>query len=154
MALATGCPGTKRRATERFGRPGDDYLVKPCALSEPLARLEALTRRPAPAPGQVRMRFVDLELDVVSREIVRGGRRIDLTPREFHILEDFLRHARQVVTRSMLAIRAETPADRQPFHIYEDPTGEVIAANLPRWPRSSADPWLRFELEEFEWDGG
>ena len=81
---------------------GDDYLVKPFALSELLARLEALARRPAPQSDPVRMKFGDLELDLVTREVTRSGRHIDLTPREFRILDYFLRHARQVVTRSML----------------------------------------------------
>jgi two-component system OmpR family response regulator len=81
---------------------GDDYLVKPFALSELLARLEALLRREAPVGERVRLAFVGLEMDLVAREVRRGGRRIDLTPREFRILEYLMRHAGQVVTRSML----------------------------------------------------
>ena len=53
-----------------------------------------------------------------------------------------------------LEMRAETPAERAAFHVLEAPAGNPVATNLPRWPATSAAPWLRFELEEFEWQGG
>ena len=83
---------------------GDDYLVKPFAFSELLARLEALARRAksaVEAPSTV-LRAADLELDLLRREVRRAGKPIDLQPREFQLLEFLLRHAGQVVTRTML----------------------------------------------------
>lgn len=81
---------------------GDDYLTKPFALSELLARIEALARR-GPAPAEtVRLSLADLEMDLLARQVRRAGRLLDLTDREFRILEQLLRHREQVVTRSML----------------------------------------------------
>jgi len=83
---------------------GDDYLVKPFAFSELLARLEALERRTksgSDAPQTI-LRAADLEMDLLRREVRRNGEAIDLQPREFQLLEFLLRHAGQVVTRTML----------------------------------------------------
>jgi two-component system, OmpR family, response regulator len=83
---------------------GDDYLVKPFAFSELLARLEALARRAksgADAPTTT-LKVADLEMDLLRREVRRAGKPIDLQPREFQLLEFLLRHAGQVVTRTML----------------------------------------------------
>src|SRR6476660_9787471 len=77
----------------------DDYLVKPFALKELKARLRALLRRAEPAADGV-MRFADLELDPVAREVRRGGRPIELSRTEFSLLELFLARPRQVMTRS------------------------------------------------------
>jgi two-component system OmpR family response regulator len=80
----------------------DDYLTKPFAFSELLARLEALLRRGKSEPEQTRLQVGDLELDLVSRKVTRGGKPIELQPREFKVLEYLMRHARHVVTRTML----------------------------------------------------
>jgi two-component system, OmpR family, response regulator MprA len=80
----------------------DDYLVKPFALEELLARLRALLRRSAPGAEGVPLRFADLKLDPVSYEVRRGEREIDLTRTEFLLLELFLQHPRQVLTRSVI----------------------------------------------------
>jgi two-component system OmpR family response regulator len=84
----------------------DDYLPKPFALSELLARIEAVRRRStAPPAGDApatRLAFDDLEVDLLSRKVTRSGRRIELQPREFRLLEFLLRHQGQVVTRTML----------------------------------------------------
>ena len=80
---------------------GDDYLGKPFALSELLARVEALTRRAREQPV-TRLSVGDLELDLLSRQVRRGGQKLDLQPREFRLLEFLMRHAGQVVTRTML----------------------------------------------------
>jgi two-component system, OmpR family, response regulator len=83
---------------------GDDYLVKPFAFSELIARLEALVRRAktgGDGPETV-LRVADLEMDLLRREVRRGGAPIDLQPREFQLLEFLMRHAGQVVTRTML----------------------------------------------------
>ena len=80
----------------------DDYLVKPFAFAELLARLRALTRRGRP-DDTLRVRIGDLELDRVTRTARRGDTPIDLTPREFELLEYLLRHQGQIVSREMLA---------------------------------------------------
>jgi len=80
----------------------DDYLVKPFALPELLARIRALLRRGRPA-DVLRLKVADLELDLVSRRLVRGDRLIDLTSREFELLEYLLRHQGHLVSREMLA---------------------------------------------------
>ena len=79
----------------------DDYLVKPFALRELLARLRALLRRTEASRAGV-LRFADLELDPVAREVRRGGREIELSRTEFNLLELFLEHPRQVLTRSQI----------------------------------------------------
>ncbi len=81
---------------------GDDYLVKPFAFSELLARLEALTRRREAGTPDTALKVGDLELDLLSRVVKRAGRMIRLQPREFSLLEFLMRHVDQVVTRTML----------------------------------------------------
>ena len=83
---------------------GDDYLTKPFAFSELLARVEALLRRSAAEKNvpQTRLRVADLEMDLLSRSVTRFGKEIQLTAREFKLLEFLMRHADQVVTRTML----------------------------------------------------
>jgi len=81
---------------------GDDYLTKPFAFSELLARVEALARRGKGDGPITRLQVGDLELDLLSRQVKRAGQKIDLQPREFRLLEYLMRHAGQVVTRTML----------------------------------------------------
>jgi two-component system OmpR family response regulator len=81
---------------------GDDYLAKPFAFSELQARIEALLRRARPTTAETTLRVGDLEMDLLARELTRGGRRIELQPREFRLLEYLMRHAGQVVSRTML----------------------------------------------------
>jgi len=80
----------------------DDYLVKPFAFPELLARIRALSRRGRGEPGP-RLTAADLEVDLVTRKVERGGRVVDLTSREFDLLAYLLRHHREVVSREMLA---------------------------------------------------
>jgi two-component system, OmpR family, response regulator len=87
---------------EGLNAGGDDYLVKPFAFSELYARVIALTRRPPIVPHATHLKIEDLEMDVLKRRVTRGGTEIDLQPREFMLLEFLVRHAGQVVTRSML----------------------------------------------------
>ncbi len=79
----------------------DDYLVKPFAFDELLARIRALLRRVSPS-DDARLRLADLTLDPATREVERGGRRIDLTAKEFELLELFLRNPRQVLSREVI----------------------------------------------------
>jgi len=82
---------------------GDDYLTKPFAFVELLARIEVLARRPrAGAAPETMLRVADLELDLLARSVRRAGHAIELQPREFRLLEYLMRHAGQVVTRTML----------------------------------------------------
>jgi len=81
---------------------GDDYLTKPFAFAELLARLEALLRRGPAHAAETALRVADLEMDLVTRRVTRGGAAIELQPREFRVLEYLMRHANQVVTRTML----------------------------------------------------
>ena len=81
---------------------GDDYLAKPYAFSELLARIEGLSRRRHQGPQQTRLKAVDLEMDLLTRTVTRSGRPIILQPREFKLLEYLMRNAGHVVTRTML----------------------------------------------------
>ena len=81
---------------------GDDYLTKPFAFAELLARVEALARRGKAEPTVTRLVVEDLELDLLSRQVKRAGKKVDLQPREFRLLEYLMRHTGQVVTRTML----------------------------------------------------
>jgi two-component system, OmpR family, response regulator MprA len=80
----------------------DDYVVKPFALEELLARVRALLRRSGAVPGDEPLRFADVELDPATHEVSRGGEPIELTRTEFSLLELFLRNPRQVLTRSVI----------------------------------------------------
>ena len=81
---------------------GDDYLTKPFAFGELLARLDALLRRAQGEGASTKLEVGDLRVDLLSRKVTRGDRNIVLQPREFKLLEYLMRHADQVVTRTML----------------------------------------------------
>lgn len=81
---------------------GDDYLTKPFAFAELLARVEALSRRGKSEGPTTKLTVEDLEMDLLARQVKRAGQKIDLQPREFRLLEYLMRHAGQVVTRTML----------------------------------------------------
>ncbi|MDZ7824580.1 MAG: response regulator transcription factor [Ahrensia sp.] len=103
---------------------GDDYLTKPYAFTELLARLEALVRRGGAPDGQAQYQVGDLTLDRLSRDVKRGGETILLQPREFRLLEYLMRHGGQVVTRTMLL---ENVWD---YHF--DPQTNVIDVHISR----------------------
>jgi two-component system OmpR family response regulator len=81
---------------------GDDYVTKPFHFSELHARADAVLKRKAPAAAVETLSCADMEMNLSSRRVLRGGREIALLPREFKLLEYFLRHREQVVTRTML----------------------------------------------------
>jgi two-component system OmpR family response regulator len=81
---------------------GDDYLVKPFAFGELMARLDALVRRSQTSETETTLVLDDLSLDLLSRKVTRGAKTLNLKPREFKLLEYLMRHANQVVTRTML----------------------------------------------------
>ncbi len=99
----------------------DDYVVKPFALEELAARVRALLRRRDPDRSQNVLRFGDLTLDLMSREVRRGDRTVELTAREFELLEFFLRHPRQVLDRGLILDRIwgfEADADTHVLEVY------------------------------------
>ena len=98
ILMLTALSGTEERV-RGLDSGADDYLVKPFAYEELLARVRALLRRTAPADH---LRFADLRLDVAGRGVWRGRRQIDLTATEFDLLQHFLRHPRQVLSRDQL----------------------------------------------------
>jgi len=81
---------------------GDDYLTKPFAFSELLARVQALIRRATHSAEPTRLSVGELTLDLLTREVIRGGERIELQSREFSLLEYLMRHAGRVVTKTMI----------------------------------------------------
>ena len=110
---------------------GDDYLTKPFAFSELLARVQALIRRATHAPEPTRLTAGGLELDLVARVATRNGQKIELQPREFALLEFLLRHQGRVVTKTMIL-----------EHVYDfsfDPQTNVVDVLVHRL-RSKVDP--------------
>jgi two-component system, OmpR family, response regulator len=103
---------------------GDDYLVKPFAFAELLARVEALARRSAAVVKDTVLRVGDLRLDLVSRTVSRGGRDIDLLPREFQVLEYLVRNEGHVVPRAMLL--------QHVWDLHFDPTTNIIDVYVGR----------------------
>jgi two-component system, OmpR family, response regulator len=103
---------------------GDDYLTKPFAFSELLARVQALIRRSSGATEPTRLSAGDLAMNLITREVVRGGRRIELQPLEFSLLEYLLRNADRVVSKTMIM-----------EHVWDynfDPQTNVVEARISR----------------------
>jgi len=103
---------------------GDDYLVKPFAFAELLARVEALARRSTTVVKETVLRVGDLEMDLVSRTVSRAGREIKLLPREFQLLEYLVRHEGRVVPRAMLL--------QHVWDLHFDPTTNIIDVYVGR----------------------
>ena len=102
----------------------DDYLVKPFAFSELLARIHALARRPPIAAEQTTLAIGDLEMDLLRRRVTRAGQPIELQPREFRLLEYLMRNAGRVVTRTMLL--------EQVWDFHFDPRTSVVETHISR----------------------
>jgi two-component system OmpR family response regulator len=102
----------------------DDYLVKPFAFGELMARLEALVRRGRQAAAETTLAVGDLFMDLLSRKVTRGGRALQLQPREFKLLEFLMRHANQVVTRTMLL--------EQVWDYHFDPRTNVVDVHVSK----------------------
>ena len=95
--------GDVEQRVEGLRNGADDYLAKPFSFVELIARLEGLLRRQSQQSGQLtQLRVADLEMDLLKRSVRRGDQLLDLQPREFRLLEYLMRHAEQVVTRTML----------------------------------------------------
>jgi two-component system, OmpR family, response regulator len=103
---------------------GDDYLTKPFAFAELLARIEALLRRGAGGAHATRLKVEDLEFDLLARRVTRGGREVELTARELKLLEFLMRRAGQVVTRTMLLEGV--------WDLHFDPQSNLIDVHISR----------------------
>jgi len=103
---------------------GDDYLVKPFAFDELLARLEAMARRKEGGGPVTQLKVGDLEMDLLSHKVTRAGKSIILQPREFRLLEYLMKHAGQVVTRTMLLEKV--------WDYHFDPQTNVIDVHISR----------------------
>ena len=103
---------------------GDDYLTKPYAFSELLARIDALARRRSPEQSSSNLQLADLEMDLLKHKVSRGGKNILLQPREFRLLEYLMRHTGQVVSRTMLL--------EQVWDYNFDPQTNVIDVHISR----------------------
>jgi two-component system, OmpR family, response regulator len=118
---ALGGVGDRVRGLESGG---DDYLVKPFAFAELVARVNALARRPPLSDAPTQLRAGDLELDLLKRTVTRSGQTVELQPREFQLLEYLLRNKDRVVTRTMLL---EAVWD---FHF--DPRTNIVETHISR----------------------
>ena len=122
---------------EGLRKGGDDYLVKPFAFSELLARVEVLARRRESESPKSTLRVGDLQLDLLARLVTRAGRPITLQPREFRLLEHLMRHPGQVVTRTMLLEKV--------WDYHFDPQTNVIDVHVSRL-RSKIDKGFDYPL--------
>jgi len=116
---------------------GDDYLVKPFDFAELLARVKALNRRRRGASGETHFKIADLEIDILKRTVKRAGKDILLQPREFRLLEYLMRHAGEVVTRTMLL--------ESVWNYHFDPRTNVVESHLSRL-RTKIDKGFSVEL--------
>lgn len=123
VLLLTALGGIDDRV-EGLNAGADDYLIKPFAFAELLARVRALGRRPPPQEVCTELQIADLKIDLMSRVVSRGDQRINLQPREYQLLEYLVRHAGQVVTRTMLL---ENVWD---FHF--DPRTNIVETHMSR----------------------
>jgi two-component system OmpR family response regulator len=123
-ALFLSALGEVDHRVEGLQAGGDDYLVKPYAPSELVARVEALGRRAAADAPTTRLAVGGLEMDLLARTVSRDNRKIDLQPREFRLLEFLMRHAGQVVTRTMLLEKV--------WDYHFDPQTNVIDVHISR----------------------
>jgi two-component system, OmpR family, response regulator len=103
---------------------GDDYLVKPFAFAELMARVNALARRPPLAERQTVLRAGDLEMDLLKRTVTRAGVEVDLLPREFQLLEFLMRNADRIVTRTMLLEAV--------WEFHFDPKTNIVETHMSR----------------------
>ena len=123
VLLLTALGGIDDRV-EGLEAGGDDYLVKPFAFAELLARVNALARRPPTQEIRTELVVADLKLDLLKRTVTRAGRRIELQPREFQLLEYLLRHAGRVVTRTMLL--------ESVWEFHFDPKTNIVETHMSR----------------------
>lgn len=136
VLLLTALGGIDDRV-EGLESGGDDYLVKPFAVAELLARINALARRPPGQEANAVLQVADLRMDRLSRTVTRSGTRIELQPREFQLLEYLMRHAGRVVTRTMLL--------ESVWNFHFDPRTNIVETHMSRL-RAKVDRGRRAEL--------
>ncbi len=139
IIMLTALTETPQRV-EGLNAGADDYLGKPFAFTELVARLQALGRRPPLAAVQTTFDAGPLHLDVASRTVTRNGETLDLTPTEFRLLESLMRHAGKVVTRTMLL--------EQVWHFHFDPRTSVVETHMSRLRAKLDRGWNGPELIE------
>jgi two-component system OmpR family response regulator len=122
--LVLSALGEVDQRVEGLKAGGDDYLTKPYAFAELLARVDALARRRNPDTVQTKLTVGDLEMDLLARTVTRAGQNISLQPREFRLLEFLMKHAGQVVTRTMLLEKV--------WDYHFDPQTNVIDVHISR----------------------
>jgi two-component system OmpR family response regulator len=123
VLLLTALGGIDDRV-EGLEAGGDDYLVKPFAFAELLARVNALARRPPPQEVQTEAAVADLKVDFLRRAVTRAGQRIDLQPKEYQLLEYLMRNAGRIVTRTMLL--------ESVWHFHFDPKTNIVETHMSR----------------------
>ena len=123
VLLLTAMGGIDDRV-EGLEAGADDYLVKPFAFAELLARVNALARRPPPRDVKTVLHVADLEMNLLTRSVTRTGERIDLQPRELQLLEYLMRHAGRVVTRTMLLEAI--------WNFHFDPKTNIVETHMSR----------------------
>jgi two-component system OmpR family response regulator len=122
--LVLSALGSVDERIEGLRAGGDDYLTKPFAFGELIARIEALLRRGQAAEVSTRLRVADLEMDLLGRTVSRAGQRLDLTQKEYQLLEFLMRRTGQVVTRTMLLENV--------WDLHFDPQTNVIDVHMSR----------------------
>jgi two-component system OmpR family response regulator len=123
VLFLTAVSGVRDRV-EGLEAGGDDYLVKPFAFTEFVARVDALARRPPIAEVKTVLQAGDLQVDRLKRSVTRAGRRIELKPQEFRLLEYLMQNAGQVITRTMLLENA--------WDLHFDPKTNIIESHMSR----------------------
>ena len=123
VLLLTAVDGIDDRV-EGLDAGADDYLVKPFAFAELLARVNALARRPPPQDVVTALKVGDLQMDLLKRAVTRAGVKIELQPREFQLLEYLMRNAGRVVTRTMLLEAI--------WHFHFDPQTNIVETHMSR----------------------
>ena len=145
-AIILSALGQPDHRVEGLKAGSDDYLVKPFAFSELLARLEAIVRRADPrAAEQTELKVDDLKLDLISRKAFRAQREIDLFPREFSILEYLMRNAGRPVTRTMLLNHV--------WNYQFEPQANVVDVHISRLRRKIDTPGERPLIETLRGEG-
>jgi two-component system OmpR family response regulator len=122
--LVLSALGSVDERIEGLRAGGDDYLTKPFAFGELIARIEALLRRGQATEVSTRLRVADLEMDLLGRTVSRAGQRLDLTQKEYQLLEFLMRRTGQVVTRTMLLENV--------WDLHFDPQTNVIDVHMSR----------------------
>jgi two-component system, OmpR family, response regulator len=122
--LVLSALGSVDERIEGLRAGGDDYLTKPFAFGELIARIEALLRRGQATEASTKLRVADLEMDLLGRTVTRAGQRLDLTQKEYQLLEFLMRRTGQVVTRTMLLENV--------WDLHFDPQTNVIDVHMSR----------------------